>query len=93
MKSSPGCGPEGWERNRNLPRATGLLASGIRLRTSKTRNCGSRATTLAMVFKLAQSAEKGWRRLKDYELLGEVITGVIFKDGIRVSDQSAKSAA
>jgi len=67
--------------------------STIRLRTAKTRNCGSRATTLAMVFKLAQSAEKRWRKLKGYELLGEVITGVIFKDGIRVSDQSDRSAA
>ena len=43
--------------------------------------------------KLAQSAEKRWRKLKGYELLGEVITGVIFKDGIRVSDQSDRSAA
>ena len=67
--------------------------STIRLRTAKTRNCGSRATTLAMVFKLAQSAEKRWRKLKGYELLGEVISGVIFKDGIRVSDQSDRSAA
>ena len=67
--------------------------STIRLRTAKTRNCGSRATTLAMVFKLAQSAEKRWRKLKGYELLGEVITGVIFKDGKRVSDRSDRSAA
>ena len=67
--------------------------STIRLRTAKTRNCGSRATTPAMVFKLAQSAEKRWRKLKGYELLGEVISGVIFKDGIRVSDQSDRSAA
>jgi putative transposase len=67
--------------------------STIRLRTAKTRNCGSRATTLAMVFKLAQSAEKRWRKLKGFELLGEVVTGVIFKDGIRVLDQSDRSAA
>ena len=67
--------------------------STIRLRTAKTRNCGSRATTLAMVFKLAQSAEKRWIKLRGYELLGEVITGVIFKDGKRVSDQSDRSAA
>ncbi|NLB83164.1 MAG: IS256 family transposase [Synergistaceae bacterium] len=67
--------------------------STIRLRTAKTRNCGSRSTTLAMVFKLAQSAEKRWRRLRGYELLGEVITGVVFKDGKRVSDQPDRSAA
>ncbi|GHV28073.1 hypothetical protein FACS1894167_04200 [Synergistales bacterium] len=32
--------------------------STIRLRTAKTRNCGSRETTLTMVFKFAESAEK-----------------------------------
>jgi transposase-like protein len=57
--------------------------SSIRLRTAKTRNCGSRETTLSMIFKLAQSAEKRWRKLQGHRLLGEVITGIRFKDGIR----------
>jgi len=69
------------------------MFSTIRLRTSKTRNCGSRDTVLSMVFKLAQSAEKRWRRLQGYELLGDVITGVKFKDGIRMSDQPDGAAA
>ncbi|GAB1428225.1 hypothetical protein MASR2M17_16530 [Aminivibrio sp.] len=47
--------------------------STIRLRRRRP-GCGSRATTLAMVFKLAQSAEKRWIKLRGYELLGEVIT-------------------
>jgi putative transposase len=34
-----------------------------------------------MVFKLGQSAEKRWRRLKGFKLLAEVIRGVQFKDG------------
>jgi hypothetical protein len=34
-----------------------------------------------MVFKLAQSAEKRWRRLRGFKLLAEVIRGVQFKDG------------
>ena len=55
----------------------------VRLRTSKTKGCGSRAATLSMVFKLAQSAEKSWRRLNGRELLGDVIHGVLFKDGIK----------
>ena len=33
----------------------------VRLRSKRSRNCGSRATTLAMVFKLLQSAQKRWR--------------------------------
>ena len=53
----------------------------IRLRTVKTRNAVSRATILSMVFKLAQSAEKRWRKLRGFKLLADVIDGVIFVDG------------
>jgi hypothetical protein len=35
----------------------------VRLRTDKTRGCLSRQTALAMVYKLAKSAERSWRRL------------------------------
>ena len=69
------------------------LFSGIRLRTSKTRNCGTRETTLSMVFKLAQGAEKKWRRLRGYQMLAEVISGIKFEDGIRVAGQSDRFAA
>jgi transposase-like protein len=65
----------------------------VRLRTARSRNCGSRETTLAMVFKLVQSAEKRWKRIKGFNLIGEVITGVVFRDGLRVSDQSNGEAA
>lgn len=65
----------------------------VRLRTNKTRNCGSRDTTLAMVFKLLQSAQKRWKRIQGFRLLGEVITGVKFKDGIRVEDKPNRKAA
>jgi transposase-like protein len=53
----------------------------VRLRTAKTRGCVSRDTILAMVFKLVQSAEKRWKRLRGYKLLGKVITGVKFVNG------------
>jgi putative transposase len=53
----------------------------VRLRTAKTRGCVSRETILAMVFKLAQSAEKRWNRLRGYKLLAQVITGVKFVNG------------
>ncbi|MHC4397766.1 MAG: IS256 family transposase [Planctomycetota bacterium] len=53
----------------------------VRLRTAKTRGCVSRKTILAMVFKLAQSAEKRWCKLRGFRLLGEVIRGVKFVDG------------
>ena len=55
----------------------------VRLRTVRTKGCGTRAACLAMVFKLAQCAERRWRRLNRSELLGDVIRGVIFTDGIK----------
>jgi hypothetical protein len=36
-----------------------------------------------MVFKLAQSAEKGWRKLNGCALAREVSQGAAFVDGIR----------
>jgi hypothetical protein len=36
-----------------------------------------------MVFKLAQCAEGRWHRLHGKELLGEIIEGVKFVDGIK----------
>lgn len=62
----------------------------VRLRTHKVKSCGSRTTTLMMVFKLAQSAEKSWYRLKGFKLLADVITGVKFKDGIRVTQDQTE---
>lgn len=35
----------------------------VRLRTSKTRGCGSRQTILDMVYKQGQSAQKKWHKL------------------------------
>jgi transposase-like protein len=54
----------------------------VRLRTAKTRGCVSRQSMLAMVFMLARSAERGWRKLKGAERLAEVIAGVQFKNGV-----------
>lgn len=55
----------------------------VRLRTAKTKGCGSRQACLTMVFKLVQSAEKGWRKLNGCALLKEVSLGMQFIDGIR----------
>lgn len=61
----------------------------VRLRTTKTKGCGSRKTTLAMAFKLMLSAQKRWQRLRGYRLLADVINGVEFKDGIKVKQDAA----
>jgi transposase-like protein len=55
----------------------------VRLRTRKTKGSGSRIACLTMVFKLALSAAKRWRALNGTKLLGEVIEGVTFEDGVR----------
>lgn len=56
----------------------------VRLRTAKTRGCVSRQTILSMVYKLGQSSQKKWRKLRGFKLLADVIQGVQFKDGERV---------
>jgi len=55
----------------------------VRLRTARTKGCGSRTACLTMVFKLAQVAEQHWRALNGTRLLEDVIRGVQFVDGLR----------
>jgi len=57
----------------------------VRLRTAKTRGCVARHTILAMAYKLGQSAQKRWRKLRGFKLLAEVIRGVQFKDGVSIA--------
>lgn len=59
------------------------MFSSVRLRTDKTRGCLSRNNMLAMVFKLAMSAQKRWRHLKGAEKIQDLIRGFIFIDGER----------
>jgi transposase-like protein len=56
----------------------------VRLRHRRTKGSGSRSACLAMVFKLAQAAEKSWRKLNGHALLADVIQGIQFNDGIKV---------
>ena len=65
-------------------RSTNVIESTfatVRHRTTKTKNCGSRKTNLAMAFKLAKCAEKDWRKLRGFKLLADIINGVTFVDG------------
>lgn len=55
----------------------------VRLRTERTKGCGSRTTCLTMVFKLARCAETRWHRLNGKGLLNEVVEGIKFVDGIK----------
>jgi len=53
----------------------------VRLRTKKTKGCGSRVATLTMVFKLALEAEKTWKRLRGHKQIELVMQGKRFVDG------------
>ena len=54
----------------------------IRLRHRRTKGCGTRRASLTMMFKLAQAAQKKWRRLNGYELKVPLMEGKKFVDGI-----------
>jgi len=54
----------------------------IRLRHRRTKGNGTRRASLTMMFKLAQSAQKGWRRLNGHELIIPLLEGRSFTDGI-----------
>jgi transposase-like protein len=66
-------------------RSTNVIESTfatVRLRTKRTKGCGSRMATLTMVFKLVESAAKRWHRLRGYQRMPDVLNGVVFQDGV-----------
>lgn len=68
-------------------RSTNVIESTfatVRLRTKRTKGCGSRLATLTMVFKLVESAAKRWHRLRGYQRIPDVLNGVVFQDGVSV---------
>jgi transposase-like protein len=65
----------------------------VRHRTVRSKGCLSNRTALAMIFKLAQTAEKTWRRLDGNNQLPKVIRGVKFIDGVEAVKQDHQAAA
>jgi transposase-like protein len=65
----------------------------VRHRTVRSKGCLSNKTALAMIFKLAEAAEKSWRRLDGHNQLPKIILGVKFTDGIEVVITQAQTAA
>ena len=55
----------------------------IRHRTRRSKGCLSRDGMLHMMFKLGQCAEKKWRRLRGFDYLTKVITGLSSKTVLR----------
>ena len=64
----------------------------IRHRTKRSKGCLSRDGMLHMMFKLGQCAEKKWRKLRGFDYLAKVVTGIKFKDGVEVTDVDQDAA-
>ncbi len=73
---------EHWKHIRTTNPIESMFAT-VRLRHRRTKGNGSRVACLAMVFKLAESAQRRWRVLNGYQLIPDVISGVPFVDGIK----------
>ena len=61
----------------------------VRHRTVRTKGCLSNKTALAMIFKLAQAAEKSWRRLDGHNQLPKLIV----RCKVRRRDRSRQATA
>ncbi len=75
---------EHWKHLRTTNPIESTFAT-VRLRHRRTKGNGSRVACLAMVFKLAEAAQQGWRKLDGSLLLRDIINGVRFKDGTKVN--------
>ena len=77
-------------------RTTNVIESSfatVRHRTVRSKGCLSNRTALAMIFKLAEAAEKSWRRLDGHNQLPKVIRGVKFTDGMEIVKSQAQAVA
>ncbi len=72
-----------WQHIRTTNPIESVFAT-VRLRTTRTKSCGNRKTTLTMAYKLMTTTQNNWNRLRGYKLLADVVKGVKFKDGERV---------
>ena len=72
---------EHWKHLRTTNPIESTFAT-IRLRHRRTKGNGTRRASLAMMFKLAQSAQKRWRRLNGHALILPLLQGKTFQDGL-----------
>jgi len=78
---------EHWQHLRTTNPIESTFAT-VRHRTTRTRNCVSRPTFLGLAFKLIESAEQSWRRIRAPEKIASLLGGVSFKDGLPVTDST-----
>ncbi|WP_256990787.1 transposase, partial [Burkholderia sp. HI2714] len=78
---------EHWQHVRTTNPIESTFAT-VRHRTSRTRNCLSRATFLGMAFKLIEAAEQSWRKIRGADKIEPLLKGVAFKDGTPVIEST-----
>ena len=71
-----------WQHIRTTNPIESVFAT-VRLRTKRTKGCGTRIACLTMVFKLMECASRNWRALNGSPLIADVLEGVSFVDGIK----------
>lgn len=76
---------EHWQHIRTTNPIESTFAT-VRHRTTRSRNCLSRATFLGLAFKLMEEAEKSWRKIRGADKIAVLLAGVPFKDGLPVQD-------
>ena len=79
---------EHWKHIRTTNPIESTFAT-VRHRTKKTKGCLSRTTALAMAFKLILSAKAKWRKLDGADQLADIVQGVRFKDGLKLTKYAA----
>jgi len=79
---------EHWKHIRTTNPIESTFAT-VRHRTKKTKGCLSRTTALAMAFKLILSAKAKWRKLDGTNQLADIVEGVRFKDGLKLTKYAA----
>ena len=72
---------EHWKHLRTTDPIKSMFAT-IRLRHRRTKGNGTCRASLAMMFKLAHSAQKRWRRLDGHALILPLLQGKTFQDGL-----------
>jgi len=83
---------EHWQNIRTTNAIESVFAT-VRLRTYRTKGCGSRIATLTMVFKLIQSAQKRWNKIRFAKKIKQVWEGIIFEDGIELPESKTLELA
>jgi putative transposase len=77
-----------WQHIRSTNVIESVFAT-VRLRTVKTKGCGTRLATLTMVFKLLREAQRTWRKLDGAKHLELVHKGRRYVDGVLQEGEAA----